>query len=365
MFYISNLQPVLPPYVLRQESCVTWLAQAYEITQGKPREQLAKILQKFMAKPEQIRMRRHFLPDFSHENWEEMIVFFLRRDVRGADIRARNIYHQEKVLQVFDDLYQGEDVAPSTMMHVTCTGYASPSAPYHVISKKGWQTTNVTQVYHMGCFASVPALRLATQDGSVGRVDIVHTELCSLHFDPTNFSAEQMVIHGLFADGAVKYSVGREQDLHPASVQFRVDNIVEKIIPDTQHDMTWNLSSHGFQMTLSRDVPDHIVRNVFEFLARLTRNSDTGSMIFAIHPGGPKIIDSLVEALELKPWQVKHSRDVLENHGNMSSATLPHIWEKISADPSVQPGTQVLSMAFGPGLTLCGALLTKVDRYGA
>jgi predicted naringenin-chalcone synthase len=81
--------------------------------------------------------------------------------------------------------------------------------------------------------------------------------------------------------------------------------------------------------------------------------------VFAVHPGGPKIIDRVRQVLELTDVQVQTSRDVLFDHGNMSSATLPHIWMRLAADEGVAPGTLVASLAFGPGLTVCGGLFRK------
>jgi len=78
-----------------------------------------------------------------------------------------------------------------------------------------------------------------------------------------------------------------------------------------------------------------------------------------VHPGGPKIIDRVREVLELDEPQVRASRDVLHDFGNMSSATLPHIWMRLLADPAVPRGTLIPSLAFGPGLTVCGAVFEK------
>jgi predicted naringenin-chalcone synthase len=79
--------------------------------------------------------------------------------------------------------------------------------------------------------------------------------------------------------------------------------------------------------------------------------------IFAIHPGGPKIIDSVQEVLELSDNQIKESRKILFERGNMSSATLPHVWSEILGN-NYPIGTNVISFAFGPGLTLFGSVFT-------
>lgn len=84
-----------------------------------------------------------------------------------------------------------------------------------------------------------------------------------------------------------------------------------------------------------------------------------GRGLFAVHPGGPRIIDKVAALLELTPGQVEASRGVLRDCGNMSSATLPHIWARMAANPAVPAGTLITSLAFGPGLTVYGAMLRK------
>jgi predicted naringenin-chalcone synthase len=78
-----------------------------------------------------------------------------------------------------------------------------------------------------------------------------------------------------------------------------------------------------------------------------------------VHPGGPRIIDGVRDALKLEESSVEISRRVLRDQGNMSSATLPHIWKEILQDESVPNGAWIPSIAFGPGLTLTGAVFRK------
>ncbi len=82
---------------------------------------------------------------------------------------------------------------------------------------------------------------------------------------------------------------------------------------------------------------------------------------FAIHPGGPRILDLVQDRLHLSDPQVACSRSVLLSRGNMSSATLPHIWQELLRGDTLGDGQAVISLAFGPGLTLCGAVLRKVS----
>ena len=117
-------------------------------------------------------------------------------------------------------------------------------------------------------------------------------------------------------------------------------------------------------MTLARDVPDRIAGALRGFVLELFAKaglsvSDLRGAVAAVHPGGPKIIDRVREVLELSDTQVAASRAVLFDYGNMSSATLPHVWARVLADTDVPVGTPILSLAFGPGLTVCGGIFRK------
>jgi predicted naringenin-chalcone synthase len=125
--------------------------------------------------------------------------------------------------------------------------------------------------------------------------------------------------------------------------------------------MSWNAGETGWQMTLSRDVPTKIRDALPGFVDELLapHGLKLTDCIAAIHPGGPRIIDEVASVLGLSEEQTQYSRKVLLERGNMSSATLPHIWEQIALSQAAAPGQPILSLAFGPGLTLCGALLRK------
>jgi predicted naringenin-chalcone synthase len=178
--------------------------------------------------------------------------------------------------------------------------------------------------------------------------------------DPAQHQPEQLVVQTLFADGVIRYSVARAEGPGLEVLATR-----EEIAPETPDAMTWMVSDFGMQMTLSRKVPEYIRAALGPFLDDLAASAGftAGALfreaVFAIHPGGPRIIDELAEHLGLRPAQVEASNAVLRDHGNMSSATLPHVWQALLADDAVAPGTLVVSLAFGPGLTLAGALLRK------
>ena len=326
-----------------------------------------KLVRRFGCSTDRIHTRHTFLDDFTHTDWDRMRLFRLGQAPAGLPCGERSRYFQEVSTRMFKEFYGQIQDPPAVLIHVTCTGYVSPSGAQRMVARKEWgRATEVIHAYHMGCYASLPATRLAAgflQRGKA-RVDLVHTELCTLHMDPSRHDPEQLVVQTLFADGVIKYSAS--QDPGPTG-GMAVLTTREEIAPGTEDAMTWMASDFGMQMTLSRKVPDHIRAGLPGFLDRmgaeagLTPARLCREALFAIHPGGPRIIDELAAHLGLSAAQVQASNDILRAYGNMSSATLPHVWKAILEDPAVANGTLVVALAFGPGLTISGAILRKVS----
>jgi predicted naringenin-chalcone synthase len=85
--------------------------------------------------------------------------------------------------------------------------------------------------------------------------------------------------------------------------------------------------------------------------------------VFAVHPGGPQILLHVQKLLHLSDEQMRFSFQILKEFGNMSSATLPHIWDRILADPTIPNQTPLISLAFGPGLSIAGICMEKICGY--
>ena len=137
----------------------------------------------------------------------------------------------------------------------------------------------------------------------------------------------------------------------------------EVLIPGTTELMTWYPANGQFAMTLSGSVPGTIQGKIKGLVGEMLtsygmRLADITR--FAIHPGGRRIIEGVGTALGAAPHQIEHSLDVFRERGNMSSATLPHVWLKLSRDERVLSGEKIVSMAFGPGLTVAMAIMEKV-----
>jgi len=367
---LTGFEATRPRYELSQARSLEWLAavhteaEATRASLGSDDKavfatRMARMIGRCACAPDKIARRGHSVRDveIAPPRWDGNEIYDVRRDPHGAGTAARSRLFGEIVDAYFEETYASAS-APDDLVHVTCTGYAAPSGAQQLVARRGWPT-RVTHAYHMGCYAAVPAVRLAAGMSSLGsrRVDIVHTELCSLHLDPADHRIEQLVVQSLFGDGLIRYSL-----VPNAPHGLSLLALHEQLVPDTAGAMRWVAGDHGMQMTLARDVPEQIGAVLRAFVIELYRRAgvELGHMrdsVFALHPGGPRIIDGVQQTLELSDGQVAASRAVLYDHGNMSSATLPHVWMVL--DQTLAPGTLVASLAFGPGLTVCGALFEK------
>jgi predicted naringenin-chalcone synthase len=349
---LHSFASLKPRYRGEQADLIDWIIQKHaevlKLENHPEQHRLPQILKRFGVSEKQIHQR------FFEVDREE-IYQVSKEQLSGTNIGERHRFYQLRAQEVLKDFYQTAST-PGHLIHVTCTGYVSPSAPQVYFSSHKNQP-EISHAYHMGCYAALPAVRLAMGQSRLKTqsVDVVHTEMCSLHLDPAHHTPEQLVVQTLFADGHIKYTLDEEFK----GPHLAIRSIKERIIPDSAQDMTWVPSAFGMQMTLSKDVPVKIRDDLVIFLKELAFDNglDYESMLkeslFAIHPGGPKIIDSIQLRLGLSDEQVSLSREILRTRGNMSSATLPHVWQKI-----LEAGHQgrVISLAFGPGLTIFGGL---------
>ncbi len=340
---LTDFQVVRPEFELLQEESLKWLAALHSRAGVVKHDGIHALLRKIGLGEQKVQKRGVSFRDCIHHEWNTMEVF---DRPEGAGFGKRSEIYDRITTEVLRKIYVGREL-PEHLVHVTCTGYVAPSPAQKLVSERRGGTA-VTHAYHMGCYAAIPAIRM-------GRgADVVHTEVCSLHVNPMAHEMEQLVIQTLFADGFIKYTVSEKE-----TAGFRVVKLEEMIIPDSTEVMTWICHDWGLKMKLSLRVPELIAKALPSFAEKLLKHA-SGDVYFAIHPGGPKIINQVAKILELKPSQYEHSLWVLQNYGNMSSATLPHIWDRMWNDQQVKSGATIISLAFGPGLTLVGGVFECV-----
>jgi predicted naringenin-chalcone synthase len=176
-------------------------------------------------------------------------------------------------------------------------------------------------------------------------------EACSLHFQ-YGWGPDKLVANSLFADGSAAAIIGTGIGSGP-----RVVDSASYIVPESADQMLWRIGDHGFEMHLAATVPSLIQEWLPNFLTEwLSQHKLTITDIaaWAVHPGGPKILDSVQTSLNLSSEQLSDSREILATCGNMSSPTVFFIMQKMQRR-NVKGHCVVLG--FGPGLTVEAALL--------
>ncbi|MBU2663242.1 type III polyketide synthase [Actinoplanes bogorensis] len=241
----------------------------------------------------------------------------------------------------------------------SCTGYATPGLDILLARDLG-MSPSVQRLFvgHMGCYAALPGLG-AVSDFVTARgrpALLLCAELTSLHLQPAGVRADfqQIVSHALFSDAAAAVVVT------PGGPGYVVQDVAAVTDTTTADHMTWDVTDVGFRMGLSPRVPAvlelHVRTLVDDLLDRhgLSIGDVDG---WAVHPGGPKILDVVQDQLGLDSGALSASHEVLSAYGNCSSPTVLLVLDALRRRAA--PPRHVVMLAFGPGLTLYSTLLLR------
>jgi predicted naringenin-chalcone synthase len=240
----------------------------------------------------------------------------------------------------------------------SCTGYITPGLDILVARDLGMAPdVHRLLIGHMGCYAALPGIgAVADFARARGRPAVLLClELPSLHVQPATpgrADLTQVVAHALFADAAAAAVVT------PDGPGFEVADLTAVTDTTASSYMTWDVTDQGFRMALSPRVPGVLARHVRGVVTGLLGRHGLGVAdiaSWAVHPGGPRILDVVADRLGLPHEALDASRVVLRDFGNCSSATALLLLERLR--PTLPPGAHVVTLAFGPGLTLQAALL--------
>jgi alpha-pyrone synthase len=247
---------------------------------------------------------------------------------------------------------------PSQITHlvtVSCTGFAAPGFDIALVNELGMSPrVQRTHVGFMGCHGALNGLRVANAFASAdpaARVLVCSVELCSVHYH-YGWDPPKVVANALFADGSGAL-VGAA-DGPPGS--WRLTASGSCLVPEAADAMTWTIGDHGFGMTLSKRIPEVIAVRLRPWLddwLAAHGHSVAGIKSWAVHPGGPKILDAVVATLRLPADAVWASREILAEYGNMSSATALFILNRLRERRASGP---CVAIGFGPGLNVEVAL---------
>jgi predicted naringenin-chalcone synthase len=242
------------------------------------------------------------------------------------------------------------------LVTVSCSGFSAPGVDLGLIRQLGLPPSVArTHVGFMGCHGALNGLRVARAFAAADShavVLLVAVELCSLHYQ---YSADpqQLVANSLFADGAGAMVIRASNTSGPQLLDSG-----SHVVPDTRDLMSWRIGDHGFEMTLSPRVPEVIRGELRPWMTGwLAKHNLTLADVahWAVHPGGPRIVDACETALGLERGGLDRSRDILARYGNMSSPTVLFVLNDLLRQ--AERGPCVL-LGFGPGLAIEASLLT-------
>ncbi|MBD7957521.1 type III polyketide synthase [Microbacterium sp. Sa4CUA7] len=268
---------------------------------------------------------------------------------------------------------RGAEVAVEQVTHVvtvSCTGMFAPGPDYRLVRDLGLPGS--VERYHLGfvgCAAALPGLRTAARicaGDPTAVVLVVCGELCTLHFRVSD-DPQQIVSSSVFADGAAAAVVSADPALRGRQ-WLELERFGTAITDQGETDMAWTVGDEGFDMTLSAEVPRIIGREIRGAMAGFLGDDVVDA--WAVHPGGRSVLDRVESGLHLPAATLDASRRILREYGNMSSATILFILREFLHGAADAVGTpdaaaatdaplRIATLAFGPGLTVESALLTR------
>lgn len=297
----------------------------------------------------------------------------------GQRMQRYNQHAPKLAVQVCETALNEASITASEITHlitVSCTGFAAPGVDIHIIQQLAMRNDVArTHIGFMGCHGAMNALRVAdhiVRANPLAKVLICAVELCSLHYQ-YDFQPDQIIANALFADGAaavcltadlpsdasnnINGSLTANFPVNHASSTLKLLGNGSHLFPNTLEAMTWQVRDHGFAMSLSPHVPELIESQLKPWFE--TWLSTFGLTVadiehWAIHPGGPRILDAVLNSLSLAQEKAETSREVLRCFGNMSSPTSFFVLHALQGQ---MPQGKCVMLGFGPGLAVETALL--------
>lgn len=361
--YISAIGTANPEHKIAQQDAARFMQESLALSTNEKRK--LKALYRLSG----IKSRYSVLEDYSKNygyytffpNSENLEPFPSTQDRMQVFGKEATLLGMAAIRNCLEQLPQVDKQDITHLLTVSCTGMHAPGIDIEIVRNLGLPGhIRRTAINFMGCYAAFNALKLANdicQANPASKVLVVCVELCTLHFQ-NKADEDNLLSNALFGDGAAALLIESQER---ESMQFSFENFYCELAYEGIEDMAWRIGDHGFEMRLSSYIPDFIkggIKELTEKLFSAFQHQLRGSVYYAIHPGGKRILESIEQALGLSKEDNRHAYEVLENYGNMSSSTVLFVLKSLMADlKESDEGKPVVSFAFGPGLTLESMLL--------
>lgn len=356
MSKIISIGTALPAYKHEQKMIFNFMHKVYALNE------LDKRKLKFMYNLSGIETRYSVLPDYGlpagewsfypgTENLEPFPSLEERMAVYNSTAAPLSVEAIDNCL--------GTTLDKKSITHlitVSCTGMTAPGLDLQIMEIMGLSEKIFrTSVNFMGCYAAIHAMKLADafcKNDKDARVLIVCTELCTLHFQQNN-TMDNLASSLLFGDGSAAIIIVHDEAEGQGP---HIKKFYSEVSFKGKKDMSWELSSSGFLMTLSGYLPDLVEKDFDCLLENSLHHADVEKKDithWCLHPGGKKILSAIEKSAHLETTDFKYSNKVLNDYGNMSSPTILFVLKDIMKNiETTREKAMIFGAAFGPGLTM-------------
>jgi len=344
--YIASLACVVPPFSADQMFSAELVRKYYT---AKLNARSMGLIRATFSHPG-IR-KRHFAVDdparIMDESPDQKIARFTEKSVELSS---------QAVIKALDQA--GVGVRDVTCLVVnSCTGYICPGISTYLLERLGLRrNTRVYDLVGSGCGGAIPNLQVAESMVKMygGVVVSVAVEICSSVFQMGN-DLSLILSNALFGDGAAAAVLMTR----PAG--FELVASAGRYVPEERDAIRFVHRQGELHNQLSTKLPDLVKKAAAEVVSDLLTSQGVKTADvrhWALHTGGEKIISAVRDAIGVPEEQLRATRTILSEYGNMSSPTVWFVLEELLRN-GIEAGEWCVMVAYGAGLSAHASLLRK------
>jgi predicted naringenin-chalcone synthase len=371
---LTNFNRIKENQKIPQEKIIDYLTT--KILEKYPKEKKFEILEtikKYAVNETKIKTRSLF--DYNYDHHE-----LNRIKIKNTLPELERILLSDKIiLEVLEENYSKNLEIPDEIIFTSTTETSLPSPAQVFVSEQNWKNTSVFHSQYFGCMGSFPATKIANNsilsDAKLNkRIDILSVEIISTYLEMTikklqnELKPLDFIKATLFGDAAIIYTaIGNKEFYKTKNLGLEIIGKHSQIIPSTIKTVKWFPSETNFELEMSKELPEIIEKNILYFTNKLCEEGNINfekekeKLVYAIHPGGPKIIQKIKEKYRINQKYFENSHNLIYNNGNPSSTSCPILWKEIIENKQIKPGQKIITIGFGPGLTLEGLIFKKIE----
>ncbi|WP_191565348.1 type III polyketide synthase [Metabacillus idriensis] len=358
MAYILSVGKSIPPNKLPQEATVEFAKELFEgtfkdINRLLPAFKNGDIESRQFVKNLEWYTAQHSFEDKNNTYIEAAVA--LGSDAIVNCLTAKNFLKRDIAFEEIDVIF-----------FISSTGISTPSIDAKIMNQLPFrESTKRVPIWGLGCAGGASGLARAHDYCKAypqSKVLVVCVELCSLTFQHDDLSKSNFIGTSLFADGvACTLLAGEDVLLDDISALINVPktrSTRSTFMKDSEEVMGWDIKNNGFYVIFSRDIPSIIKNWLRETVEKYLEEEQVPLneiKHFLAHPGGKKVLQAYQASLGFEESQLEVSKNVLRNHGNMSSATVMYVIEQYLTSTLADDSDLGIIAALGPGF--CSELL--------